>query len=292
MRTGPFAMDNIIGLLNKYYVPFYVANEDWTGAGKLPAEDKAAIQKIVHAAHQARMRCGSVSMYITDPDGKTIDALRVPQAYEPVQNTVDLLQRNIDKLKVKEGRPLVKPAPQSAPPDAESDALVLHVMVREDNQKQSWQSYPAENWLIFPKADWSKFLPPAGAKTPSTPLGTRWEVDPAVAKRLLTFFYPGTEDTHSNQVDRNAIETATIQASVQSNGGAKTLVRLDATLKMTRPFYPGHPEHKPVPLEAKAVGYMEIVSSKIASFRMATESATFGAKKFGVAVENPKGEKP
>lgn len=280
MRTGPFAMDKIIDLLNKHYVSFYVANEDWTGSGKLPAEDKAAIQKIVLDAHAAKMRCGSVSIYIAGPDGKAIDALRVPQAYEPVQNTVDLLQRTIDKLKVKEGKPLVKPAPQSVAPKADADALVLHVMVREDNQKQSWQGYPAENWLVLPKADGSKFLPPPGSKT--------WEVDPAVAKRLLTFFYPGTEDTHSNQVDRNVIEQASIQASVVS----KSLVRLDATLKMTRPFYPGHPEHKPVPVEAKAVGYVEIDSSKIVSFRMATEQATFGAKKFGVAVETPKGEKP
>jgi hypothetical protein len=282
MRTGPFAMDTIIGLLNRYYVPFYVANEDWTGAGKLPAEDKREIQRIVNEAHAAKMRCGSVSMYVTSPDGKAIDALRVPQAYEPVQNTVDLLQRNIDRLKVKEGKPVVKPSAQSTAPKAEADTLVLHVMVREENQKQSWQGYPAENWLLIPKAEWSKFLPPAGSKS--------FEVDPAVAKKILTFFYPGTEDTHSNQVDRNVIEKASIRATVQSDGGAKTLIRLDATLKMDRPFYPGHPEHKAVPLDARAVGYVEIASSKIVSFRMATEQATFGGKKFGAAVESPKGE--
>jgi hypothetical protein len=79
---------------------------------------------------------------------------------------------------------------------------------------------------------------------------------------------------------------------VQPDGGTKTLIRLDATLKMDRPFYPGHPEHKPVPLEARAVGYVEVASSKIVSFRMATEQATFGGKKFGAAVESSKGEKP
>jgi hypothetical protein len=284
MRTGPFAMDSVIGLLNRFYVPFYVANEDWNGGGKLPPEDKREIQRIVHEAHAARMRAGSVCIYIAGPDGKIIDALRVPQAYEPVQNTVDLLQRTIDTLKVKEGKPLVPPSPQSTAPKAEADVLVLHVMVREENQKNQWQSYPAENWLLIPKADWSKFIPPAGSKA--------WEVDPAVAKRLLTFFYPGTEDTHSNQVDRNVIEKATIQASVRSESGTKTLIRLDATLKMDRPFYPGHPEHKPVPVEARAVGYVEVASSKIISFRMATEQATFGGKKFGAAVESPKGEKP
>lgn len=284
MRAGPFAMDNVIGMLNKFYVPFYVANEDWMGPGKLPADEKREIQRIVHEAHAANLRVGSVSMYITGPDGKILDGLRVPQAYTPVKNTVDLLQKTIDKLQVKEGKLLVKPAPQSAPPKADADALVLHVVVREDNQAQSWQRYPAENWLVFPKADWSKFLPPAGAKT--------WDVDAAVARKLLTFFYPGTEDTMSNQVDRNVIETASIQGAVVSNGGKRSLIRLDASLKMQRPFYPGHPEHKAVPLEAKAVGYVEIESSRILSFRMATESGTFGAKKFGVAVESPRGEKP
>jgi len=277
-------MDSVIGMLNRYYVAYYVANEDWTGKGRLPAEDKAAIQRIVNEAHEAKLRVGSVSMYIAGPDGKILDGLRVPQAYTPVQNTVDLLQKTIDRLQVKEGKPLVKPAPQSAPPKADADALVLHIIVREDNQKQQWQRYPAENWLVFPKTDWSKFLPPAGARV--------CEVDPAVSKRLLTFFYPGTEDTHSDQVDRNVIENATILATVQSTGATKTLVRLDAALKMVRPFYPGHPEHKAVPLEAKAVGYVEIESSRVVSFRMATESATFGGKKFGVAVENPRGEKP
>jgi hypothetical protein len=280
MRAGPFAMDNVIGMLNKSYVPYYVANEDWMGLGKLPADEKREIQRIVHEAHAAKLSVGSVSMYITGPDGKILDGLRVPQAYTPYKNTVDLLQRTIDKLKVKEGKPLVKPTPQSVPPKADADALVLHIVVREDNQAQSWQHYPAENWLIFSKAEWSKFVPAAGAK--------EFDVDPAVAKKLLTFFYPGTEDTVSNQIDRNVIETASIRAKVMTG----KLVRLDATLKMQRPFYPGHPEHKAVPLEAKAVGYMEIESSKILSFKMATESGTFGGKKFGVAVENPRGEKP
>jgi hypothetical protein len=148
---------------------------------------------------------------------------------------------------------------------------VLHVAVREDNQKHSWQSYPAEDWLTFPKAEWSKFLPSGGAKS--------YEVDPVVARKLLTHFYPGTEDTHSDQVDRNVIETATIRAKVLS----VSQIQLEGTLKMVRPFYPGHPEHKPVPVEATAVGFVEVDGAKIKSFKMATEKATFGGKGFGAA---------
>jgi len=271
MRTGPFAMDNVIRMLNNSYVSLYVADEDFDSKGKLPEDEKAEIRRIVNEAHEAKMRVGSVCIYIAGPDGKILDGLKVPQLYEPVQNTVDLLQRNIDKLKVKEGKPLVKPIPQSVPPKAEADALVLHVAVREDNQKQSWQSYPAENWLTFSKAEWSTFLPAAGAKS--------YEVDAAIAKKLLTHFYPGTEDTHSDQIDRNVVETATIQAKVLS----LSQIRLEGTLKMRRPFYPGHPEHQPVPVEATALGFLEIDGARIKGFKMATEKASFGKKGFGAA---------
>jgi hypothetical protein len=273
-------MDNVIALLNSYYVPYYVANEDWAGSGKLAADEKAEIRRIVNEAHEAKMRVGSVAVYLTGPDGRIIDGLRVPQLYEPVQNTVDLLQRNVEKLKLKEGKALVKPTPQSVPPRADADALVLHVAVREDNQKQSWQSYPAEDWLIFAKAEWSKFLPAAGAKS--------YEIDAAVAKKLLTHFYPGTEDTHSDQVDRNVIETATIRAKVLSS----SRIQLEGTLKMQRPFYPGHPEHQAVPVEASALGFLELDGSTIKGFRMATEKASFGKKGFGAAAWTVKEKTP
>jgi hypothetical protein len=271
MRTGPFAQDDVIRLLNNYYVPFYVADEDFAGPGKLPPEEKAEIRRIVGEAHQAKMRVGDVCVYIAGPDGRILDGLKVPQLYMPPQNTMDLLQRNIDRLKVKEGKPLLKPTPQSVPPKVDGDALVLHVAVREDNQKQSWQSYPAEDWLSFSKEEWSRFLPPAGAKS--------YEVDPAVAKKLLTHFYPGTEDTHSDQVDRNVIETASIRAKVLS----PSQIQLEGTLRMKRPFYPGHPEHQPIPVEASALGYLELDGARIKGFKMATDKASFGKKGFGAA---------
>jgi hypothetical protein len=281
MRAVPFAMDQVITLLNRFYVSVYVANEDVDGGNKLSPEEKSAVHRIKGEAGQARMNFGDVCVYIAGPDGKTLDALKVPELYEPPQNTVNLLQRNIDRLKLKEGKPLVEPAPQSVAPRAEADALVLHVVVREDNQARSWQQYPAENWIVFSKSEWMKFLPSAGAKS--------YEVDAAVSKKLLTFFYPGTEDSHSDQVDRNVIERASIQARVMPSDGKTTRVELEATLRMGRRFYPGKLDMKATPLEASAWGLLEMDPSKpeIKSFRMATESANYGPKKFGVSVRNP-----
>jgi hypothetical protein len=282
MRAVPFAMDNVISMLNRFYVPVYVANEDVyaTGAGKMTAEEKGQVLRIKNEAGTARMRFGDVCVYIAGPDGKTIDALKVPELYEPPQNTVDLLQRTIDRLKLKEGKPLVKPAPQSVAPKSDADSLVLHIVVREDNQAHSWQHYPAENWIAFSKAEWAKFLPPPGAPS--------WEVDPAVAKKLLTFFYPGTEDSHSDQVDRNVIERASLQAKVLPGDGKGTRVELVGTLKMGRRFYPGKLDMAATPLEASAWGILEIGAGKpeIKSFRLATESASYGGKKFGASASH------
>jgi hypothetical protein len=52
---------------------------------------------------------------------------------------------------------------------------------------------------------------------------------------------------------------------------------------MTRPFYPGRPEHKPVRVEATALGFLEIDGARIRGFKMATGKASFGGKGFGAA---------
>ena len=280
MRAVPFAMDDVISMLNRYYVPIYVANEDvWGKSSKMLPEEQREVMRIKNEAAEAKKNFGDVCVYIAGPDGRTIDALKVPELYEPPQNTVNLLQRNIDRLKLKEGKPLVKPTPQSVPPKVDADAVVLHVVVREDNQAHSWQPYPGENWVTFTKAEWTKFLPPSsGAKS--------WDVDPAVSKKLLTFWYPGTEDSHSDQVDRNVIEKATIQAKLHPGDGRWERIELVATLRMGRRFYPGKLDMQATPLEANAWGMLEVNSSKpeIKSFRMATESASWGGKKIGVSV--------
>jgi hypothetical protein len=91
-------------------------------------------------------------------------------------------------------------------------------------------------------------------------------------------------------VDRNVIDRATIQARVVPGDGKGTRVELVAVLRMGRLFYPGKLDMQATPLEATAWGTLEIGASRpeIKSFRLATESATYGGKKFGVSVcQNP-----
>src|SRR5262249_30092079 len=126
---GPLSNAQVVSLLNRYFVPVYAVNEDYRKGGPQPAEEKAEYQRIYHEALKARLSTGTVHVYILTPDGHPIDSRHVAAASK-VENLTDLLEGTVKKLKVPEGKPLVKPAPQSAAPQCAADALTLHVTSR------------------------------------------------------------------------------------------------------------------------------------------------------------------
>ncbi len=223
------------------------------------------------------MSAGSVCVYIVAADGTVTDSKTVPDT----KKVLSMLEGAIEKFQLKEGPALVKPAPQSARPPAGPDALALHLSAPYDVRQGSWQGFPAETWLVLEKAEWLMLLP-AGPRES----GASWDIDPEVATRLLNHFYPATEDTRGDQIDRNQIETASLKATVESVREGRTRARIDGVFSMKRPFYPGHPEHKPVQIDATIVGLLEFDRSAPPSLRLVTETATFNKAKFGVALRS------
>ena len=129
MRASSLANAKIIALLNRYYVPVYVSNEDYARTGSAAAEEKAERNRIWQEAAKKGLSSGTVHVYILAPDGHVIDSLHVATASK-VDQTLALLQRNVEKLKTAAGKPLVAPAPQSACPKVAGDCLVLHLTER------------------------------------------------------------------------------------------------------------------------------------------------------------------
>src|SRR4029079_11840911 len=80
MRAGPLSNTNIIGLLNAYFVPVYVVNEDYSRTGTAPREEKTELQAIFKAGHEAKKSVGSVHVYILKPNGEFLDSLHVAEA--------------------------------------------------------------------------------------------------------------------------------------------------------------------------------------------------------------------
>lgn len=282
MRAGPLSKPDVIDTLNRHFVPAYTSMEDYHEGGAAPPEEKAAYRKIYLAALESKLSAGSVHAYVVTPDGKPIDSLHVAQAAAGT-NLLDMLNRAVKRLDVPAGEPVVKPKSQAACPDAEDQrngGLVLHLVSRAEGTGPgggSWHGFPGENWVVLSREEAAKFLPPAGG-------AAAWEIDRAAASKVLTHFYPQTEN---NDVSTNRIDRVSLKATLLPNDGEATRrARIDGTLRMKHTFYPKREDNRFV--DARIVGYLEFdpAAGRVKTLALTTDGATYGDTKFDVAVRS------
>ena len=281
MRAGPLSRTDVSQLLNSHFVPVYVSNEDYREGGSAPPEERALKEKIFAAGHKAKLSVGTVHAYVLSPDGETVDSLHVAEAARK-DNLTKMLRRAIDRFDTPAGETLVKPKAQSSPPQAAGGALVLHLTARAEGTNPSdtsWHAYPSENWIVLSAADQEKFLPPAGSDAKP---GATWEVDREAATRVLTHFYPQTEN---NDVRKNEIQHIALKATAVSTTDGVARARLDGSLRMIHPFY-----HRKVDdvVVATVVGYVDFEpgSRRVETLKLATDRATYRGGGFDVGVES------
>jgi len=275
LRAGPLSNPKVIEILNRSFVPVYASNEDYVGAeGKAPPAEKAERHRIYGTFISQRLGAGDVHIYVVTGDGQPVEGIGVSKASEGDNLLVFL--RNIEaRLQIRPGSPAVQPRPLSAPPAAAADAMVFHTVARGAN-RGSWREFPGENWTVLDRPEWAGLLPPSPPKP-----GDRWDADPAAARKLLTNFYPQTEEV--NDQDRNRIEECTLSMRAFANTEGAVRVRIEGTVKMARRFYPMKGEYTPV--SATVVGFMDIAgdNSRIRRFNLTTADAVFGREAFSVA---------
>jgi hypothetical protein len=287
----------VINLLNQYFVPVYAANQEYATSSAIPADEKAEKTRIYHDALKAKLPAGTVCVYVLGPDSRLLDSLIVSDAAKP-ERLIELLQKAVDRLKTPPGEAVVKPAPQSHPPPDEPGSLVLHLTARYlqrqgdelvrlhpvlgTERSGQWAHLPSEDWLVFGREAWQKLLPEGEVRP-----GTSWEPDREVLARLLTHFYPPTENT---EVRKNRLDEQDVKATVLSVEGGVARARLDGRLKMKHSFY-----HKDTDefVEASLVGFVEfrLDRSKAPTVRLVTDRANYGGggnarQPFGVAVRS------
>jgi hypothetical protein len=280
----------VISLINSYFVPVYVSNEDYNKDGSAPADEKAEKLRIYREALNAKLSAGTVHVYILNPDGHCIDSQHVATASK-VDQLTRMLERNIDSLKTPAGQPLVKPVPQSLPCAGDPESIRLHLVARNlqrqgddyvvpqvtlgTTKSGNWGAYPGENWVELNKGAWSRFLPAGDVQ-----LGRTWDIDKETAAKLFNYFYPSTEN---NDIKKNRIDEQSLRASVLSVQDGTVTARLDGRLKMKHPFY--HKDHGNV-VEATVVGVLVFQprTQRIQSLDLVTTHATYAQRPFGVAV--------
>src|SRR3954469_15867304 len=134
MRAGPLSDDKVISLLNRYYVPVFVSNEDYEKDGPAAPEEKKAKLGIYVEAVNNKLGSGSVHVYVVKPDGHVLETLGVVNATKDNgRMLVELLERCAKTMNVTAGDPVVKPATVSTAPPAPAGALVLHLVSRGEN---------------------------------------------------------------------------------------------------------------------------------------------------------------
>jgi hypothetical protein len=277
MRAGPLSDTRIISLLNRAFVCVYTVNEDYFGKSPaVPAEERKELQRIHQEGYAKKLSVGTVHAYVLTPDGHTHDSLHVASAAQP-EKTLAMLQRAVGQFKPKEGEPVVKPQPQSQPPKVPEDAVVLHLVSRGDD-RGSWGEFPAENWIVLQREEWTKLLP---KETPKP--GQSWELDRDVSAKVLTYFYPQTEN---NNATPGRIEKHQLTAKVLEVKDSVATARIDGTLRMQHVFYPGRKD--PQPIDAAIVGVLTIAPGKPPALALVTTSATHGKRPFKVAVQTLK----
>lgn len=313
MRAGPLSNETVISLLNSSFVPVYVDGVYLSHNEAASAEEKAAYRRLfeefsrfnreAEAKGGAKTSIGSVHAYILSSEGRAFDSLHVAEA--KASRVIEMLSRAVEELKPAAGEPVVKPAVQSAAPQAPSGSLVLHLTARYLNAKSgdkdalaelvpvrtsalgtdragNWSDLPSENWIVLEPAEWQKLAPSGELK-----VGRSWEIDRDVAAKLYLRFYPDTED---NDFADNRIDHQSLRAKIVSVQDDVARVRLDGELKMKHPFYPHRDDENFV--EATVAGYFdyEIGPRRIRSLRLVTDEATYGSPRqtqhFGVVLRS------
>jgi hypothetical protein len=221
-------------------------------------------------------------VYLVAPDGKGFDSMVVSRAADR-DNLRKLLEAAIERLKTAEGKPLVAPAPQAAPPRAAAGALVLHLVSRYDH-RGSWAEFPAENYIVLSEAEWRSLLP-GDAKA-----GMDYDVPRDVAAMVLTWFFPQTETcdfalaTLADGPYKHRIEDMKLRGRVLAVDGTAVRARFDGSIQLKHNFYPGR--DNPQMARSVLLGVVDWDGKQPPALRLATREATYGQHKFSVAVRS------
>lgn len=277
MRAGPLSNNKVISLLNEYFVPVYTVNEDYSEKGSAPPEEKAERDRIFKEGHAAKRSVGSVHVYILEPDGHLLDSMHVVQAAK-VENLVALLENAAKRLKVPKGKPVVDVVTQSQKPACEAGEVALHLTARSLDGKGVWNEFPVEDWIVLSTDEVKQLVGPD--KPPA--VGQTWQIPREVATKLLTRFYPATEN---NDVKKNVFERQLLKATVTSVNNGVVRARLAGDMKMAHSFY--HKEDGKF-VEAEVLGFVDFESDthRIRAIRLVTEKATYNGGQFAVAVRS------
>ncbi|WP_309707486.1 hypothetical protein [Armatimonas sp.] len=252
-----FNDSRVVTALNSLTVPVYLSNDLVKGA------EHAALTRIHQEGYAKKLSVGTVHCFLLAPDGTLLDTIHVAKANPP--RILEIIERGAQEQEILSGKPLISPQP-SALPAASKNELRLHVVARYLEKKPdgslgivtgaggNWSALPGEDWPVFAVAERQALL----------------DGDRGVAERLVTHFYPPTEN---NNLAQNVIEALEWRAKKLPRG----VVQLSGSVTLKHPFYTKDDSRR---VHAVFQGY-----ASDSRFELVTTQAQYENLPFAVAVQ-------
>lgn len=286
MRASSLSSAKVIDLLNSYFVPVSLRNQDFDDEGAAPADEKSEKARIYRDALKAGMHAGSVCVYLVSAEGRPMAVAPANEdlVYDP-DRLAELMLQVVRQLNVVKAKPSVAAKPHSPAPRESDGSLVLHIVARYLERKGdecvpfdvkavlgtkdggNWANLPSQEWVVLSRPEWTGLLPRGEVRVDSS-----WKPSEDVTAKLLRHFYPPTENT---DLKKNRVEKLVIQARVESIERGIARARLDGRMRMKHPFY--HQDDNNF-VEADLVGYVGFKTNtrEIKSLRLVTENGRYG----------------
>jgi hypothetical protein len=247
------------------------SNEEADDGGTGPPAEKAERKRIYLDFYNKKLGIGDVHVYIVGPDGSSIGGLDIYSASD-AEKMAAYLTQVAAQLHTLPGPPAVTPHPQSSPPAAAADSMILHLVSRS-LAGGSWHEFPAENWIVLNRAEWGQLLPvDALALKPS------WEVPAPVAVKLAEWIYPQNEE--KTQVNRSRVDVAAFRMTVLTMENGLARARVDGKVRLKHSFYPGGGAEDYADSELLGFVDFDVAQRKIQRLRMVTTKATYAGGDF------------
>jgi hypothetical protein len=252
-------------------VPVTSSNEETDEGGSAPPAEKGERRRIYLDFYGKKLPLGDVHVYIVGPDGASINGLDINSANDPAKMTA-FLTRVAAQLHTEPGPPAVKPHPQSIAPASASDSMILHLVSRS-MAGGSWHEFPAENWIVLSRSEWSQLLP-VGAVAPNV----SWEVPRPVALKLAEWVYPQNEE--KTQANRSRVDVAAFRMTVVALEGGRARARIDGKVRLKHAFYPGTQNEDYADSELLGFVDFDVAQRSVQRLRMVTTKATYAGIDF------------
>lgn len=268
MRAGPLSDPQVTKLLNEYFVPISVSNEDYSDPESTPAEEHALYKRIFESARSMNKPIGLVHVYIFNPNGDLSTSKHVKDV-RSTENLLTVLHEQIREHRVQPGKVLEAPKPQLVRPPTDDGELLLHYVARVEPGDGAWPGI-AEDMVHLAREDWQQLV---GAEDASP--GSRWTLPEELAQEIFTNIYPSTD---AYDPSAHIFHKSSLTARVVSVTNGTRIVALDGEMSMDH----GSRSDNTYQVNAVVTGYVRHRDGDASTpeLRLSTFSATYGEGRF------------